>query len=55
MFSLKFYFTGDVLRSLSMSVSEKPGSRKYASMLRTLKAENPLYKLEVIENWIMAC
>lgn len=52
MFSLKFCFTGDLLPSLSLAVSENPGSRKYASVLRALKAENPVHKLEVIENWI---
>lgn len=51
---LEFYFTGGLLPSLSMSLPENPGSRKYASMLRTLKAKNPEYKLEYIENWIMA-
>lgn len=53
MFSLKFYFTGDLLPSLPMSVPENPGARKYASVLRTLKVENPVHKLEVIKNWIM--
>lgn len=52
MFALKFI--GYLLPSLSMSASENPGSRKYASILRTLKAENPVYKLEVIDNWIAA-
>ena len=36
-FSFKFYFTRDLLPNLSTTVLEDPGSRRYVSVLITLK------------------